>query len=74
MISCILYCYIKFLINVKFVYVGFEKCDLCIYLEFVNDFKNDMLGNARFDNLVYSKQDELDKVHGKRPKNRTGGR
>ena len=43
-ISCILCCCIKFLINITFAYVRFEKCDLCVYVEFKNDFRNDTLG------------------------------
>ena len=40
--------------------MGFEKCDLCVYLEFKNDFSNDTLDNARFGILVYPEQDGLD--------------
>ena len=53
MIYCILHCYIKFLINVTFAYVGFKKYDLCVYLKFRNDFGNDTLGNVRFSTLAY---------------------
>ena len=59
-ISCILCCCIKFFINVTFVYVGFEKYNLCVYLEFENGFDNDTLGNARFGTLMYPEQDGLD--------------
>ena len=43
MISCILCCCIKFLINVTCAYVGFEKYDLCVYLKLENGFRNDTL-------------------------------
>ena len=41
-------CCIKFLINITFSYVGFEKCDFCVKLEFGNGLGNDTLGNAKF--------------------------
>ena len=60
MIYCILSYCIKFLINVIFSHVEFEKCIFCVYLKFKNSFKNDTLGNTKFDIFVYPEQGGLD--------------